>query len=71
MAANSRPKDSLTATLKYLRRNRTQVNKIRWVIEQAIAHVKTRILHTDYRSPIDAFPQVIKAVIGLEFFRIF
>ena len=48
------------------------VNKIRWVIEQAIAHVKTwRILHTDYRGPIDTFPKVITAVIGLEFFRIF
>jgi hypothetical protein len=48
------------------------INKIRWIIEQAIAHVKTwRILHTDYRGPIDAFPEVITAVISLEFFRIF
>ena len=47
------------------------VNKIRWVIEQAIAHVKTwRILHTGYRGPIDAFPEVITAVISLEFFRV-
>jgi len=46
------------------------VNKIRWVIEQVISHVKTwRILHTDYRGPIDAFPEVITAAIGLEFFR--
>jgi len=28
----------------------TQVNKIRWVIEQVIANFKTwRIMHTDYR----------------------
>jgi hypothetical protein len=48
------------------------VNKIRWVIEQTIAHVKTwRILHTDYRGPIERFPEVISAVVGLEFFRIF
>jgi len=48
------------------------VNKIRWVIEQTIAHVKTwRILHTDYRGPIETFPEVITAVVGLEFFRIF
>ncbi len=31
-----------------------QVNKIRWIIEQAIANFKTwRITHTDYRRPIE------------------
>lgn len=30
----------------------TQINKIRYVIEQAIANFKTwRIMHTDYRRP--------------------
>lgn len=31
----------------------TQVNKIRYVIEQVIANFKTwRIMHTDYRRPL-------------------
>ena len=46
----------------------TQINKIRWVIEQVIAHLKTwRILDTDYRRPIDTFPATISAVIALHF----
>jgi DDE superfamily endonuclease len=46
----------------------TQVNKIRWIIEQVIAHLKTwRIFHTDYRRPIDTFPTTILAVIALHF----
>ena len=32
----------------------TQINKIRYVIEQIIANFKTwRIMHTDYRRPLD------------------
>jgi hypothetical protein len=32
----------------------TQVNKLRYVIEQVIANFKTwRIMHTDYRRPIE------------------
>jgi alkylated DNA repair dioxygenase AlkB len=47
----------------------TQINKIRWMIEQAIANLKTwRILHTDYRRPINTFPTTISAVIGLYFY---
>jgi hypothetical protein len=46
----------------------TQVNKIRWIIEQVIAHLKTwRILDTDYRRPIDTFRTTISAVIALHF----
>ena len=46
----------------------TQVNKIRWIIEQVIANLKTwRILHTDYRRPINTFPTTISAVIALHF----
>lgn len=49
---------------------KTQVNKIRWVVEQVIANFKTwRIMHTDYRRPIEAFPETISAVISLEFYR--
>lgn len=48
----------------------TQVNKIRWVIEQVISHFKNwRIMHTDYRRPIDTFTTTISAVIGLHFYR--
>ena len=48
----------------------TAVNKIRWVIEQVISHFKNwRIMHTDYRRPIDTFTTTISAVIGLHFYR--
>ena len=47
----------------------TQVNKIRWVIEQVIANFKTwRIMHTDYRRPIATFSTTISAVIALHFY---
>jgi len=47
-----------------------QVNKIRAVIERVIADFKTwRIMHTDYRRPIDTFATTISAVIGLHFWR--
>ena len=46
-----------------------QVNKIRYVIEQVIANFKTwRIMHTDYRRPLDTFPETISAVIALHFY---
>lgn len=48
----------------------TAVNKIRYRIEQAIANLKTwRIIHIDYRRPINTFATTISAVIGLEFYR--
>jgi hypothetical protein len=48
----------------------TQVNKIRWMIEQVISHFKNwTIMHTDYRRPYDTFPTTISAVIGLHFYR--
>src|SRR2546430_15029866 len=47
-----------------------QINQIRYVIEQVIANFKTwRIMHTDYRRPIETFPTTISAVIGLHFFK--
>jgi len=49
----------------------TAVNKIRYVIERTIAHLKTwRILHTDYRRPLKTFAITISAVIALEFYRL-
>jgi len=48
----------------------TGVNKIRWMIEQVISHFKNwRIMHTDYRRPINTFATTISAVIGLHFYR--
>jgi DDE superfamily endonuclease len=48
----------------------TQINKIRYVIEQIIANFKTwRILHTDYRRPLATFTTTIAAVVGLHFYR--
>jgi transposase len=49
----------------------SQVNKIRWIIEQTIANFKTwRAMHTDYRRPIETFTEAITAVASLEFYRI-
>lgn len=48
-----------------------QVNKIRYVIEQVIANFKTwRIMHTDYRRPLDTFTQTISTVIALHFYKL-
>ncbi|MGE5287601.1 MAG: transposase family protein [Micromonosporaceae bacterium] len=48
-----------------------QVNRIRYVIEQVIANFKTwRIMHTDYRRPIETFATTISAVIALHFYKI-
>jgi hypothetical protein len=48
----------------------TSVNRIRWVIEKAIAQLKTwRILHTDYRRPRTTHPTTITAILGLEFYK--
>jgi hypothetical protein len=46
------------------------VGQIRYLIERAIANLKTwRILHIDYRRPLASFAQTISAVVGLEFYR--
>jgi hypothetical protein len=44
------------------------VNRIRYVVERAIANFKTwRIMHTDYRRPLSTFAQTISIVAGLYF----
>lgn len=49
----------------------TSVNQIRYRIERTIANIKTwRILHTDYRRPLETFTEAISTVVALEFFRI-
>jgi hypothetical protein len=48
----------------------TAVNRIRYVVERAIANFKTwRIMHTDYRRPLATFAQTISAVVGLHFYK--
>jgi hypothetical protein len=47
----------------------TAINKERAVIERLIAHFKSwRIMHTDYRRPLDTFATTISAVVGLYFY---
>ena len=47
----------------------TAVNRIRYMIERAIANLKTwRILHTDYRRPLATFTTTIATVVGLYFY---
>lgn len=47
----------------------THINRIRWIIEQTIASFKTwRIIHTDYRRPINTFHATISAVVALHFY---
>ena len=49
----------------------TVINSHRAVIERVIAHLKTwRILHTDYRRPINTFPETIATVIALHFYTL-
>jgi hypothetical protein len=56
--------------LDWERNFNTQINKIRYVIEQVIANFKTwRIMHTDYRRPLATFSTTISAVVALHFWR--
>jgi DDE superfamily endonuclease/Helix-turn-helix of DDE superfamily endonuclease len=49
----------------------TAVNRTRAVVERVIANVKNwRILHTDYRRPLDTFATTISAAIGLMFYSL-
>ena len=56
--------------LEWQKEYNTQVNKIRWMIEQVISHFKNwTIMHTDYRRPLGTFATTISAVVGLHFYR--
>jgi DDE superfamily endonuclease len=56
--------------LNWQKEYNTQVNKIRWMIEQVISHFKNwTIMHTDYRRPLGTFTTTISAVVGLHFYR--
>jgi DDE superfamily endonuclease/Helix-turn-helix of DDE superfamily endonuclease len=48
----------------------SEVNKIRWMIEQVISHFKNwTIMRTDYRRPLKTFETTISAIVGLHFYR--
>lgn len=49
----------------------TAINKIRYVIERAIANFKTwRCMFTDYRRPLRTYPTAFRAVRALHFFKL-
>jgi DDE superfamily endonuclease len=48
----------------------TAIARFRRVTEQVIANFKTwPIMHTDYRRPLETFPEAISAVAALHFYR--
>jgi hypothetical protein len=56
--------------LEWEKEYNTQINRVRYVIEQTIAHLKPwRILHTDYRRPLATFKETIGTVIALHFYK--
>jgi DDE superfamily endonuclease len=62
-------KPAFRSLLDWEKEFNTQVNKVRYVIEQVIANFKTwRIMHTDYRRPLATFATTISTVIGLHFY---
>jgi hypothetical protein len=64
-----KPADS--ALLDWQKEFNTTINKIRYVIERAIANFKTwRCLFTDYRRPQHTYPTAFGAVRALHFFKL-
>lgn len=57
--------------LEWEKEYNAQINRVRYVIEQTIANLKTwRTLHTDYRRPLATFKETISTVIALHFYKI-
>jgi hypothetical protein len=49
----------------------TGINSARAVVERVISHLKNwRILHQDYRRPLDTFATTISAVVALHFYTL-
>lgn len=49
----------------------TTINKIRYVIERAIANFKNwRSMHTDYRRPLRTYTTAFRPVRALHFFKL-
>jgi hypothetical protein len=48
-----------------------QLSAFRAPVERAVANIKVwRVLHTDYRRPLDTFQDTFHAAIGLYWFKI-
>ena len=46
------------------------INSLRAAVERAVAHVKNwRVLHTDYRRPLQTFDDTLDAVVGIILFK--
>ena len=57
--------------LDWEREFNTQIARFRWIIEQVIANFKTwRIMHTDYRRPLETFAETISAVVAVHFYAL-
>lgn len=57
--------------LDWQREFNTTINKLRYVIERAIANFKTwRCMFTDYRRPLDTYPTAFRTVRALHFFKL-
>lgn len=57
--------------LEWQKEFNTAINKIRYVIERAIANFKTwRCMHTDYRRPEHTYAEAFRAVRALHFFNL-
>jgi hypothetical protein len=57
--------------LEWQKEFNTAVNKIRYVVECAIANFKTwRCMHTDYRRPLRTYDTAFRAVRALHFFKL-
>lgn len=57
--------------LDWHRRFNADLNRIRYVVERAIAHFKTwRSMHTDYRRPLRTYRAAFETVRALHFFKI-
>jgi DDE superfamily endonuclease/Helix-turn-helix of DDE superfamily endonuclease len=56
--------------LDWQKKFNTDINKLRYVVERAIANVKTwRILLTDYRRPLHTYPTTFTMIRALVFFK--
>lgn len=52
------------------KRENANISRLRAPVERAMAHIKSwRILHTDYRRPLNTYQTSFRATIGLFFFR--
>src|SRR5208283_921029 len=64
-------KSQVRELLEWERKFNADVSSLRAPVERAIAHIKSwRILHTDYRRPLQTYLTSFRAAIGLYFFKL-